>query len=130
MKKRTLLLLACTFLIYLEWGTNNYAFGFTIEWLIIKQIVQNPNQLLHPILFPLLMSQIIFLIDLFVRKTHKILYYSAFVFLSLLVIFVFVIGILKLNWKIILSTLPYLTVSFIVLNDFRTSKPFQNDKTL
>jgi hypothetical protein len=102
-------------LVYIEWGSKNFAFGFEIEWEIIKLLAIDPIQLIHPILLPLLMSQVILLTKFFRKNLPKIFFNSAFIFLTLLVIFILTIGVLKLNWKIISSTIPYLILSYFIL---------------
>jgi hypothetical protein len=107
---------------YLEWGENNHAFLFQTEAELISKLVLNPTQVIHPFTILPLLGQLIALFTLFQKKPNKVLTYMSISFLGILLGFMFVIGLISLNFKIVISTLPFIVVSIMTLNHHRTIK--------
>lgn len=122
MKKAKLLnlgLIITSLLGYLEWGKSNHEFLFESEWFVLTKIFSEPMSVLHPFTVIPMLGQVVLLITLFQKKPNKILTYSSIAGLSLLLGFMFIIGIMSLNFKILLSTLPFLILSFITIQYHR-----------
>lgn len=116
MKKAKLLnlgLIITSLLGYLEWGKSNHEFLFESELFVLTKIFSEPMSVLHPFTVIPMLGQVILLITLFQKKPNKILTYSSIAGLGLLLGFMFIIGIMSLNFKILLSTLPFLILGFI-----------------
>lgn len=99
---------------YLEWSGNNKAFLFELEFTVLKQLFTNPQNMLHPLILLPLSGQILLLIYLF-RKIHKTLLYIAIACLGLLILLMFFVGLLTMNFKIILSALPFILTAITTL---------------
>jgi len=100
---------------YLEWGKNNQSFLYEAEAEIIYTLFTNPSSALHLFtVFPLI-GQILLFSTLFQKKPSKWLYYSGVFGIGILLLFMFIIGILSFNLKIILSTIPFLATAFITI---------------
>lgn len=110
-----LLLIVTSLIGYLEWSGDNQMFLFQGEAQIINKLFTNPNSVIHPFILLPLIGQIILLITLFQQKPSKILTYLSMASLGLLLGFMFVIGLLSLNYKIIFSTIPFITVAFYTI---------------
>ena len=121
MKRKILnLLLIITSLFgYLEWGTENKMFLFQGEWEVLVKLFQDPVAAAHPFTLMPLFGQILLLITLFQKEPGKILTFIGLACLSLLLLFMFLIGILSLNFKILLSTIPFIITGVLVMIDSR-----------
>ena len=121
MKRKILnLLLMITSLFgYLEWGTENKMFLFQGEWEVLVKLFQDPVAAAHPFTLMPLFGQSLLLITLFQREPGKILTFIGLACLSLLLLFMFLIGILSLNFKILLSTIPFIITGVLVMIESR-----------
>lgn len=121
MKSKVLnFLLVITSLIgYLEWSGDSHAFLFQTEIELIVKLFTNPISALHPFTILPLIGQVILIITLFQNKPSKILTYAGIGGLGILLLFMLVIGLMSLNYKIILSTIPFLVVAVITIRHIR-----------
>lgn len=117
MKRKILnLLLIITSLFgYLEWGTDNKMFLFQGEWEVLAKLVQDPLAAAHPFTLMPLFGQIILLFTLFQKEPGKTLTLIGLGCLSLLLLFMLLIGILSFNLKILLSTIPFIITGVLVV---------------
>ncbi len=107
---------------YLEWGQHNTSFLFEIEYQVIINIFTNIEAVAHPFVLVPLFGQIVLFSTLFIKKPHRYLTYIGVVSLSLLLGFMFFIGIFSYHLKILISTLPFfLTVLIVLKHDRRTT---------
>lgn len=107
---------------YLEWGGGNHVFLFTGEIDIIKKLFTNPTSVIHPFTLLPFAGQILLLITLFQKTTNKILTYISISGLGLLLGFMFIVGLMSMNFKIIISTIPFLIVSILAIIHYRKIK--------
>ena len=114
-----LLVILSSLLGYLEWGDNNTMFLFEAEYEVIYKLIFNTKEAIHPFTILPLLGQLVLLINLFLKKPIKWSVYVAIAMLGLLLAFIFFIGILNLNWKLIISTLPFLVLSFLLIKALR-----------
>jgi hypothetical protein len=121
MKSKILnILLIITSLIgYLEWGGDNHVFLFQGETEIIIKLFTNPASVIHPFILLPLVGQILLLITLFQKSPGKMLTYFSITSLGLLLGFMFVIGLLSMNFKIVLSTIPFMITAVLTIRNFR-----------
>jgi len=61
------------------------------------------------------------LLTLFQKKPNKIMTYISIAMLGCLVYFMLFIGLMSLNYKIIISTLPFLFTSILIIRRFYQS---------
>lgn len=107
---------------YLEWSGNSQSFLFQAEAEIIYKIVTIPSSVIHPFILLPLIGQILLLITLFQKSPSKILTFISIFGLGLLLGFMFIIGIISLNFKIIISTVPFLLVVVLTIRNIKKSK--------
>jgi hypothetical protein len=103
---------------YLEWGGGNSAFLFEMEKDVLSKLFTFPNSVIHPLtIFPIL-GQVMLLVSLFRDPLNKKLVYWGIALIAILLLFILFIGLLELNWKIIVCSLPFALVTgmFIYLN--------------
>lgn len=119
MKTKTInLLLALTSLIgYLEWGDNNHMFLFQGEYEIITKLFSDPTSVIHPFILMPLVGQILLLVTLFQKKPSRILTLAGLIGIGILLLFIFILSLLSFNWKVMLSTLPFLITGFIAIRN-------------
>lgn len=96
-----LLLIVTSLFGYLEWGGNNSILLFQAEADIISKLFTDPTSVIHPFILLPLVGQILLLVSVFQNKPSHLLTYIGIACLALLLGFMFVIGILSLNYKII-----------------------------
>ena len=121
MKTKTLILLviASSLFGYLEWGGGNNAFLFQAEGDIILKLFNNPRSVTHPFILLPLFGQMLLGFTLFQKKPNKKLIYTSISCLGVLLGFMFLIGLFGLNFKIVLSTIPFLITSIFTISHFR-----------
>ncbi|MBK8405076.1 MAG: hypothetical protein IPL25_13630 [Saprospiraceae bacterium] len=117
-----LLLIVTSLFGYLEWGGNNSILLFQAEADIISKLFTDPTSVIHPFILLPLVGQILLLVSVFQNKPSHLLTYIGIACLALLLGFMFVIGILGLNYKIIFSTLPFLVVAVTAIFHYRKIK--------
>lgn len=118
-KLLTLGLLFTSLIGYLEWGGGNKQFLFQSEYEIISKLMNNPASVMHPFVVLPLIGQVLLLITLFQSKANKLLLYGGIACVGLLVAFMFIIGLISLNTKILLFSLPFLVMVFWTIRENR-----------
>jgi hypothetical protein len=113
------LLIITSLLGYLEWNGNNHIFLFKAEAEIFLKLFTNPLSVLHPFTILPLVGQILLLITLFQKTPNKTLSFISIAGLGLLLGFMFIIGLLSLNFKVIISTIPFIIVSVLAIRHFK-----------
>lgn len=115
------LILLSSLIPYLNWGGENHAFLFQIEWEIIKKLCSDPAQVIHPlIIIPVLSQVIIITFGLFIPKVRPV--FIGIIGLFLLFIFIFLGGFLSANLWMILSGVPFVISSILFILVVKTSR--------
>jgi len=124
MKKKLLnLLLLLSFQFgYLEWGKNNGLFIFKAEQEIFSKALSDFKGVVHPFILIPLLGMVLLVITLFQSVPSRRLTLSGLACLSVLMLFLFFIGILSLDWKITLSTIPFIVIGVIILLNNKKAK--------
>lgn len=117
-----LLLIITSQIGYLEWSGNNHIFLFKAEVEIFSKLFTDPISVVHPFTILPLAAQILLLSTIFQKAPSKILTYISIAGLGLLLGFIFIVGILSMNFKIIISTIPFIVVSVVSIRHCRESK--------
>lgn len=104
---------------YLEWGKGNSSFLFEAEAEVISKLVSDPTSVIHPFTLLPLLGQILLLIMLFRKRPAKVLTFVGICGIGILLAFMFVIGLVSLNFKIMLSVTPFLILSALTLRQFK-----------
>lgn len=107
---------------YLEWGTDSHSFLFMAEAEILSKLFTDPLSVLHPFTVLPFAGQVILLITLLQNPPNKVLTYIGMGCLALLLLLVFAIGAMSLNYKIFFSVVPFLVVAVVAVRHYR-SKP-------
>ena len=116
------LLIVTSLLGYLEWGGNNHSFLFQAEGEVLAKVFTDPISAIHPFTILPLVGQLILIITLFQKSPNKILTYIAIGGLGILLAFMLIIGLWGLNYKIIVSTIPFMVVSIFAIRHYRKIK--------
>ncbi|NBU51839.1 MAG: hypothetical protein EBS24_04330 [Chitinophagia bacterium] len=114
------LLLISTFIGYLEWGTDQSSFIVQSEWEVLKKLPEDPLSLLHPFILLPVAGQLLLLFDIIKKNKGKKLSVIAIVLMSLLYLMILFIGLLDMNFKKILSALPFFILSFVIIRSKNT----------
>ncbi len=113
------LLIVTSLLGYLEWSTNSHAFLFEAEFDLIKTIISDPIAAINPFTVLPFIGQLILIFCLFQKQPNKYLVLVGSLGLLILLGFMFIIGLLGLNFKILLSTLPFLLMCILVFKKLK-----------
>ena len=100
---------------YLEWSGNNQLFIFEAEREIILKLFTDTNSVIHPLIIIPIGGQILLVVTLFQKKANKIMTYLSIAMLGCLLYLMLFIGIFSFNYKIIISTLPFLFISIAIV---------------
>ncbi|MFM2213174.1 MAG: hypothetical protein RL427_437 [Bacteroidota bacterium] len=116
MKKLLNLLVVLSFQIgYLAWGNGKNLFVFQGEIELFKKAVNHPLTLLHPIIIIPLLGQLLLLLTLFQKEPGKTLSFIGLACLGLLMLLLLFIGVSVPDVKILISALPFITCSVLLL---------------
>lgn len=117
------LLLVLSFQVgYLEWGGSNSSFIFRAEWDIIRKAASAPEAFLHPFILIPLCGLLLLLVTLFQKDPSRKLTLAGLACLSVLMLFLFFIGVIALNAKIVCAAIPFLIAGFFVWRSNRKGK--------
>lgn len=114
-KLLNLLLIISSLLGYLSWGGEHSEFLFQVEVQIISKFFSDPVAVFHPFILLPLIGQTILFITLFQKQVNKKLSYLGITCIIILIGFILIIGLLSFKIAVIISTLPFLTIIFIVI---------------
>ena len=109
------LLIATSLLGYLEWGGGNSTFLFQAEWALITKMIAHPADAIHPFTVLPLLGQSVLVFTLFQKSPSRAITFIGLTGIGILLGFMFIVGVMSLNYKVALSTLPYLTVATITV---------------
>jgi hypothetical protein len=107
---------------HLEWGQNNQLFLFQAEAEIFTKMLEEPLSVLHPLTVLPLLGQLLLLFTLFQKDQSKVFVYTGIAGVGILLLLMFFIGIIGLNFSILLSTAPFMVVAFLTIRQLRKVK--------
>lgn len=110
---------------YLEWGGGNTAFLIEAEIVALTKIFSDPISVLHPLTVLPLLGQLLLLLALFLKHENKILTLLGIGGIGILILLIFFIGCIDLNFKMIFFTLPFLITSGMIVKHFWHDKKKQ-----
>ncbi|MBK9983713.1 MAG: hypothetical protein IPP15_22910 [Saprospiraceae bacterium] len=100
---------------YLEWGHDNSSFVFQVEYLVFFQKDHSANTFTHPLIIIPFLGQLLILFTIFQKKPGRRLTWIGLILLGILVLVILLVGLLSLNYKIILSTVPFILFSMLFI---------------
>ena len=104
---------------YLEWGSGNSSFLFQAELEVLRKLFSEPLAVIHPFTLLPLLGQILLLVTLFQKSPGKWLTYIGLACLGLLLLLITFIGAISLNYKIFLSTVPFIVTAIFAIREAR-----------
>lgn len=102
---------------YLEWGAGNSSFLFQAEYEVLRKLFTDPLSAVHPFTLIPLLGQVLLLATIFQKKPSRWLTITGIVCLSLLLLLMFLIGIISFNFKILLSTVPFIITAILAIKE-------------
>lgn len=97
-------------LCYLEWGKDNSSFLFQVEYEIFRKGF-NSDSILYPLVFLPMAGQLLLILSTI--KPSKRFAFMGVSMIGVLVLMILLVGVLSLNIKIILSTIPFVTIAVL-----------------
>lgn len=114
------LILLAFLIIYLEWPGDNSGFIFQMEYDLFTRDL-SWHTMLHPMIVVPLAGQLLLIGSIFYPNRRLII--TSILLLGFLAILILLVGILALNWKIVLSTLPFVGMSaFFIIRGWKKKK--------
>ena len=110
----TLLLISSLFG-FLEWGQDKKMFLIQVEAEIFSKILKDPGSLIHPFILLPMLGQILLLLTLVQKKPGKIMTYLGIGGIGIIMVLLFLIGCLNINFMMLFSTIPFLAISFYTI---------------
>lgn len=107
---------------YLEWGGNNSTFLFQAEAEVLSKLFMEPGSVAHPFTLLPMAGQLILVVTLFLKEPTKVLTFVGIACIGLLLGFMFMIGLMAFNVKVLLSSLPFLVLSYFAVRLYSKSK--------
>ena len=104
---------------YLEWGGNNNTFLFQAEGEILSKLFTDPGSVVHPFTLLPMAGQLILIVTLFLKEPTKLLTFVGIASIGLLFGFMLLIGLLTISVKVLLSSLPFLILSYFTFRLYR-----------
>lgn len=130
-KLLNLLLLLTSLLGYLEWGAHK-EFLFEIEYDLIHYWLftgsPSADELTHPAVVMPLVGQVLLLITLFQKTPSRRLMYFGMAGIGALMLFIMVVGIAALRWKIFISALPFIITAIAAIRADYKSRQLPHNK--
>lgn len=121
-KLLNLLLLLTSLIGYMEWSGNNQSFLFQVEGEVLEKLFTNPMEVLHPLTILPLIGQVLLIITLFQKIPSKTLTYISIGGLGVLLVLLFAIGLMSLNYKISAAALPFIVTAVVAIRHYRKIK--------
>lgn len=100
---------------FLEWGENKTMFLIQVEAEIFSTILKDPGSLIHPFILLPLLGQILLLLTLVQKIPNTIMTYLGIGGVGIIMALIFLIGCLNINFMMLLSTIPFLGISFYTI---------------
>lgn len=94
-------------------------FLFQGEIEIMSKLFNDPTSVIHPFTLLPLFGQLLLIYTLFQKEPGKIPTYLGLGSIGILLLFMFVIGLISLNYKILVSTIPFIITGILVIRNFR-----------
>lgn len=116
------LLIISSFLGFLEWGQNKKMFLIQIEAEIFSKIFKDPGSLIHPFILLPLLGQILLLLTLIQKNPGRIMTYLGIGGIGIIMVLVFLIGCLNINFLMLFSTMPFFVISFYAISHHMKKK--------
>ena len=107
---------------YLEWSGKNHMFLFEAEIEILSKLFINTKSVIHPFIILPIISQFLLLFTLFQETAKTKLTYISIFGLGLLLGFMLFVGLVSLNYKIVISTIPFVLLSILTILHHRKQK--------
>lgn len=100
---------------FLQWGKGNSMFLFQAEAEVISKLFISPVDVIHPLTILPLIGQVLLLVTIFQKEPSKIITLIGVCALGVLLGLMFVIGLIDLDIKALVSTIPFFITVFFVL---------------
>lgn len=94
-------------------------FLFQAEYEVLSKLVKDPIAAAHPFTLIPLLGQLILFFLLFQKTPSKILTLTGLGCLSILLVMIFLIGMIGQNYKMLLSTIPFIVTGVLVIWEMR-----------
>lgn len=107
---------------YMTWGVNQTAFVFQVEYLVFTEKDHITSNFSNPLILAGSLAQLILVLAIFHLIKNKYVIMFAIGMLDIIVLLILLAGLLTVNWKIIISTLPPICFSVMLYKELYNTK--------
>lgn len=107
------------FLCYLEWGTDQSGFIFQLEYNFFSGGKDVMNSFSHPLVLLPFLGQLLLLFTAVQKRPNKRLGLIGLLCILPLVLMIILAGALSLNYKMVASTIPFITACIFFFRTYR-----------
>lgn len=100
---------------YLQWGKDQHAFLFQVEYDLIFGSKHSLQSFIHPFILIPLCGQLVLFYTIFQKTPNKALSLIGLICLSLIMLLILLIGIMTKNSSIAFSAIPFVITGILVL---------------
>lgn len=100
---------------YLEWGKGMHAFLFEVEYQLLFVKTPDKQAFMHPFVLVPIVGQLLLLFTLFQKVPSRWVSMGGLLCLSLIMVLIFIIGIMGMNIRILLSAVPFIVTGIWVI---------------
>ena len=129
-KLLNILLIVTSLFGYLEWGSHESSFLIEAEYNVIRGLLTDYASAAHPFTLIPLWGQIMLMITLFQKTPSRNLTYIGTGGIGLLLIFMLIVGLVSMNFRIAISTIPFLITAFFVIRLMRKKRRLERSSTI
>jgi hypothetical protein len=102
-----LAVLLSSMLCYLEWGQTNSSFIFEVEYSVLS-MNGSADSFMHPLIILPVIGQVLMLVSICMKHHSKVVTNLGILLLGSLVVVILFVGLLSLNPRTIISTIPFI----------------------
>ncbi|MBI5915210.1 MAG: hypothetical protein HY842_07530 [Bacteroidetes bacterium] len=114
---------------YLEWGSDQSSFLFQIPFTIFAEKKDLLSTLTHPLIIFGFAGQLMLLVSAIRKVPNRIVNLIGWLCLAVIVLLVLLSGLLSFNWRILLSTVPFIVLSVLFFRNRRKKHPVADKVT-
>lgn len=113
---------------HLEWGGGNRMFLFQAEADVFSRLFTDFGSVVHPLVLMPMIGQALLVFSLFQKSPNKALTLIGVLGIGSLLVVMLGIGVIVSDLKMVLSTLPFLLLSWVTLQQYFMNKSLQENK--
>jgi hypothetical protein len=118
-KLLSLLVVLASLVGYLEWSGGNAMFIGQMELLFFDKLFTSPEDLAHPFIILPFAGQLLLIAVFLLKRPAFRLAWAGVLLLSVIMLMILLIGAMGLNWRMLLSAMPFFILAVMLMRALR-----------